>query len=106
MWTDPAVSKMTRDERLLFVGLITLADDEGRLNAMPSQLAGSVFPNDADVTIKKVRVWRDAIVEKAPNVQMYTSDGVDYISLAKWDEYNRPTHMTKSKLPAPSRKSS
>ena len=102
MWEDPSVAKMSRDERLLFIGMISVADDEGRLNAAPSRLLGEIFPNDnGEVTAKRVKQWRDAICEKNPNVLLYTVDDVEYIQLLRWEEYNRPSHASASKLPAP-----
>lgn len=103
MWRDPAVSKMTRDERLMFVGLITIADDEGRLAASPAALQGALYPNDPSVSPNRVRRWRDGIVAKLPNVHLYAHDGVEYVSLRRWERYQKPSHPTPSKLPKPSR---
>jgi len=72
---------MTRDERLLFVGMITIADDEGRLVASPAHLLGAIYPHDTNITPAKVRAWRDAVCEKNPNAQLYESGGRDYIAL-------------------------
>jgi hypothetical protein len=103
MWRDPAVAKMTRDERLMFVGLITIADDEGRLNASPAALQGALYPNDTTTTPRAVRKWRDGLVAKLANVQLYEHQGVEYISLRRWERYQKPSHPTPSKLPKPSR---
>lgn len=103
MWADPSVSKMTRDERLLFVGLITVADDEGRLTASPAALAGGIFPHDSDVTPNVVRKWRDGIVSKLKNVVLYTHEGIEFISLQRWERYQKPSHPTPSRFPRPTR---
>lgn len=103
MWRDPAVAKMSRDERLMFVGIITIADDEGCLAASPAAIQGAVFPNDSAVTPRLVRKWRDGVVAKLANVHLYTHEGVEYISLRRWERYQKPSHPTPSKLPKPSR---
>lgn len=103
MWRDPAVAKMTREERLMFVGIITIADDEGRLAASPAAIQGALYPNDCDVTPRLVRKWRDGLVEKLGNVVLYTHDGVEYVSLKRWERYQKPSHPTPSKLPTPAR---
>ena len=103
MWRDPAVAKMTRDERLMFVGIITVADDEGRLSASPAALQGALYPNDADVSPRLVRKWRDGIVAKLPNVVLYAHDGVEFIAFKRWERYQKPSHPTQSKLPNPPR---
>lgn len=106
LWQDPAVAKMTRDERLLFVGIITIADDEGRLVASPAKLQGAIYPSDnGDVTPKRVKAWRDALLAKNPNVQLYERDGIEYISLRRWERYQKPSNATPSKLPKPPRTS-
>ncbi len=99
MWADAAVAKMTRDERLMFVGLITIADDEGRLAASAASLQGALYPNDSDVTPRLVKKWRDGIVEKVRNVQMYAHEGVEYLSFSRWERYQKPSHPTPSKFP-------
>lgn len=94
---------MTRDERLMFVGIITIADDEGRLAASPAALHGALFPNDSNVTPRLIRKWRDGLVAKLANVQLYSHEGVEYVSLKRWERYQKPSHPTLSKLPKPSR---
>lgn len=99
MWADAAVAKMSRDERLMFVGLITIADDEGRLAASAASIQGALYPNDVDVTPRLVRKWRDGVVEKLANVQLYAYDGVEYLSFRRWERYQKPSHPTPSKFP-------
>ena len=103
LWRDPAIAKMTRDERLLFVGLITIADDEGRLAASPAALQGAIYPNDSHVTPALVRKWRNAVVDKLANVVLYKHEEVEFISFKRWERYQKPSHPTPSKLPAPAR---
>jgi hypothetical protein len=52
MWADEKVGQLSRDARLLFVGLITMADDEGRLRGCPAAILGHVFPYDDDALRK------------------------------------------------------
>lgn len=102
MWSDPGIAKLTRDERLLFVGIVTIADDEGRLCASPASLVGAIYPNDS-LSPKTVMKWRDGIVEKMTNVVLYEHEDVEYISFKRWERYQKPSHATASKLPRPSR---
>ena len=44
------LAEVSRDCRLLFIGLWTLADREGRLELRPARIKAQVFPYDADVT--------------------------------------------------------
>lgn len=103
LWEDEAVAKMTRDERLLFIGMVTIADDEGRLVGSPAHLLGAIYPHD-DISPALVRKWRDGVVDKNPNVVVYQSAGRDYIHFKKWGEWQKPSHAARSKLPRPSGK--
>ena len=49
-WTDEKLGDCTRDERLLFMGLISQADDEGRGQGNPKLVKALVFPYDDDIT--------------------------------------------------------
>jgi hypothetical protein len=44
------LAEVSRDCRLLFIGLWTIADREGRLELRPARIKAQVFPYDADVT--------------------------------------------------------
>ena len=48
-WTDSRVSLLSRDERLLLIGMISHADDEGRLMGRPSYLRSVIFADDDDI---------------------------------------------------------
>lgn len=48
LWQNEKVGDLSHGARLLFVGLITMADDEGRFRARPSVILGHVFPYDVE----------------------------------------------------------
>jgi hypothetical protein len=50
LFASPQVMNITRDARLLFIGLISQADDEGRGSADPRKLKAAVFGGDDDLT--------------------------------------------------------
>lgn len=99
MWADEKIGRLTRDERLLFVGLITMADDEGRLRAMPSAILGHVFPYDQDAA-KRLEKWLGAL-ETMSLVLRYESSGLPYIALVGWSKHQRINRPNQSELPAP-----
>ena len=99
-WQDEAIGKLGPWERLLFVGLITMADDEGRLRALPSAIAGHVFPYD-DVPPAKVKKWLRAI-EAVDLVVLYDHDGVRYAAITGWSTHQKINRKVDSRLPAPS----
>lgn len=46
VWRDKAFCSVSRDARLLFIGLISNADDEGRFEADPELLRAAIYPRD------------------------------------------------------------
>lgn len=100
MWADEKVGALSRDARLLFVGLITMADDEGRLRAMLSSIRGFVFPYDEDVTTTRLVKWMDELAS-CGLIVCYDAGGFGYYALPGWHKHQRITRATRSQLPAP-----
>jgi hypothetical protein len=81
----------------LFVGLITLADDQGRFRTTTPLIVGHIYPYDRDAT-RKVPRWLRELID-AGLVATY-GDG-DYGYLPGWEKHQRITHPTASLLPEP-----
>ena len=101
VWQDERVGRLGRDERLLFVGLITFADDEGRFRALPAAILGHVYPYDHDITPRKVTAWLEAL-DASGLIVLYDHDGTSYGCLPKWSSHQRVNRGTPSTLPEPS----
>lgn len=100
IFCDEAVGRLGAWERLLFIGLITMADDEGRLRCLSSAIAGHVFPYD-DVSPAKMRGWLNAI-QAAGLVTLYACNDHGYVQIKGWGKHQRVNRPTPSELPAPS----
>lgn len=100
-WQDEAVGGLTHTERLLWLGLITMADDEGRLRAPITAINGHVFPWD-DLPNVKVKRALDAI-EKVGLIVQYEHDGKPYVAFPSWAAHQKIDRATSSKLPASNR---
>lgn len=83
--------------RLLFVGLWTLADREGRLEDRPKKIKIGVFPADnVDVEAMLQELNRYGFVER------YEVNGRKYIQIANWSKHQNPHHTEKaSDIPNP-----
>lgn len=105
-WDDPDIAKLTREERLLVVGMMTAcADDEGLLMGHDAYLKKSVFGYDDDITVEDVGQWRDHIFETCRNIIPYLEDGQIYIWFRKWQCYQKIRYVVDSKLPKPTEES-
>jgi hypothetical protein len=90
---------MSRDARLLALGLISFADDDGRFIAGISGINGYVFQND-NLTSSKVMKWYGEILETG-FVHAYSDSGVHYGCIPSWHNHQVINRYTPSKLPAP-----
>lgn len=97
-WGSSKVARCSLPARLVAIGLLTEADDEGRLLASPKRIAGALFPNDDDVTETDVSRWLDEI-EDAGFICRYEVDGVRYAVVSGFTEHQRVSHPSPSRLP-------
>lgn len=83
--------------RLMFAGLWTIADREGRLEDRPARIKALLFPFDKC----NVDVWLGQLAERKFIVR-YESDGVKYIQVVKFSSHQSP-HVKEppSLIPAP-----
>lgn len=98
-WSDLSVAHLRRDARLMLVGLISFADDEGRFLASPSAIAGYVFPHD-ELPLTTIRRWRDEVA-KSGVIGIYAVDGCEYGYFPKWDKHQRVNRPSPSIYPPP-----
>lgn len=98
-WGDEAVTELTRDARLLLVGLISSADDQGRFMASHAVISGYVFPYDG-ITPAKLRDWLNEI-EVTGIVQFYKVGRREYGCFPNWGKHQRISKPAPSPLPAP-----
>lgn len=98
-WADERVGLVSRDARLLWLVLLTAADDEGRLRALPAAILGHGYPY-GDATGEEVERW---LVELAQMglLDLYEHQGVRYAAHPRWRSHQRIDRPTRSSLPAP-----
>ena len=56
-WTDEKLGECSVNERYLFMGLISNADDEGYGRANPKLLKSLLFPYDDDLRTSDLEKW-------------------------------------------------
>jgi hypothetical protein len=57
LWTSPTIVRLSLRARLLFLGLLNYADDEGRGLADPALIRGALYMLEPEVTDEDVRSW-------------------------------------------------
>jgi hypothetical protein len=98
-WADERVAELSRDARLLLVGLISSADDDGRFVASIAAITGYVFPYD-NLPPGKVKRWLNEIAA-AGIIHTYTVHGREYGALPNWEKHQRINRHTASLIPPP-----
>lgn len=121
MWESEKVGRLAPVARLTFIGLISLADDEGRgrgdaehlWNRLHGYYGGLDAPStlsrlrrDGAVTprIRSLKVWWTCVLRslaQAGLVVFYRVDGCSYYWLQGFCEHQKVDKPSKSKLPAP-----
>lgn len=86
IWDDARIEGLSRDARLLFIGLITQADDEGYLRGRPMWVKSTVFPGDEELTVSEVAGWLEEL-DASGLVWCYENDGQQFIWLPNWDRH-------------------
>ena len=94
-----SVGRLSLGARLLFIGLWTQADDEGRARGAPSLLSGVLFPYDK-MSDDGVSVCL-AELENERMIVRYQVDGCDYIQVSGWHDHQRINRPSPSKIPPP-----
>lgn len=82
-WTSEQVMELSRDARLLFIGLWTFCDDGGNHPASAKTLKAEVFPGDDDATVSRVMQWIDEMIE-AQLVTEYEVEGKEFWHVTGW----------------------
>jgi len=98
-FADERVGGVSIPARYLMIGLICIADDEGRVKAGAIPLAGHLLPTDA-AAIRKIPGWLDELAETGLIV-LYEHGGHKYAAIRNWAKHQRINRPTPSDLPPP-----
>lgn len=94
-----SMGRLSRDARLLFVQLWTIADDDGKTRAASRLLASLLYPYDDDAPAL-IDGWL-AELEAEGCILRYAVDGASYLQVCKWAEHQKIDRPSASKLPCP-----
>jgi hypothetical protein len=91
-----SMGRVSRDARLAFIELWTIADDEGRLRGNSRMLASLLFPYDGDAP-GLIDGWL-AELEREKCIIRYKVNGDCYIEIPNWLSHQKIDHPSKSKI--------
>jgi hypothetical protein len=100
-WDDRKLARsVSRDARMLYIGLWSQADEHARCNGDPHWIKGHVFPYDDDLTDDVIDSLLHSLVT-ARRVVAYEVDGDPYLFLPKLAQHQRLETKVESRLPPP-----
>lgn len=98
-WEDDKTARLSREARLLAIGLISMADDQGRFVASPNAVTGYVYPHD-EVKPASLKRWMSEL-ESVGFVHFYEVGGLRYGCFLNWRKHQRISHPQPSTFPPP-----
>lgn len=100
IWRNEKIGSLPDAGRLLFIGIFSQADDDGRLKASPRYLMASIFPYDKDKKEEDIKHLRDQCAELGL-IRLYTNGKEEYLDIPGWLEHQqiRKDRYEASKLP-------
>lgn len=100
IWESESFSSLSDFQKIVFIGLISLADDEGRGKANPSYIKSTLFPYDENRRVAEVKSALSQIA-RCTSTQFYNVNGSEYYLLTSWNKWQKIDKPSKSKLPPP-----
>jgi len=92
-----SMGRISRDARLCFIELWTIADDSGRLRGSSRMLASLLFPYDNDAP-KLIDGWLTELIKEHCIIR-YQVNSQHYIEISNWCLHQKIDKPSPSKLP-------
>ena len=92
-----SIGRLSRDARLCFIQLWTIADDSGLARASSRMLASLLYPYDDDAK-SGIGVWLDEL-DRSGHIKRYTVNGDHYLEICNWLKHQKIDRPSQSRLP-------
>lgn len=96
-WESETLGKVSREARLLFVGLFSCCDDSGRTRGNSRLLASRLYPYDEDA-LRLLPGWL-AELQAAKCVRVYEVEGETFLDIPNWLKHQKIDKPSPSKFP-------
>lgn len=93
-----SIGRLSRDARLTFILLWTIADDAGRLRGHPRAIASLIYPYDQDAG-KHIATWLQEL-ESEDCITAYVVGKDAYIQINNWLKHQKIERPSPSRLPS------
>ena len=103
IWRNEKFGYLSLPAKLLFIGMFSTADDDGRLKALPKYLKACIMPYE-EITTEQVEKCRQECIDNGL-VKLYKNGTSEYLYCYGWLEHQRVRKdlYKPSRLPPPPR---
>lgn len=100
IWEDAGFRRLSYLARLLFIGLINFADDEGRGKGDDQTLKNKVFGYNT-IQLEDMKKLKREVTKRITSVKFYRNKGETFYELGRWERYQniRKDCFRPSKIP-------
>lgn len=98
MWINEDFGTLSTLAKLVFIGLFSNADDEGKGKASPAYIKAVLFPYNDDLRIADIEKALLEISSKM-SVIFYSCDENKYYTLTSWNTFQKIDKPSESKIP-------
>lgn len=99
IWINEDFGTLTNLAKLVFIGLFSIADDEGRGKASPAYIKAVLFPYNDDLRVADIEKALSEISSKM-SVIFYSCDENKYYTLTSWNKWQKIDKPSESSIPA------
>lgn len=100
IWESSSFAELSDFAKIVFIGLISNADDAGKGEANAALLKSKLFPRDEKKRVADVKSALSEIA-RSTSTLFYSVEGHDYYVLTTWKRWQKLDRPTPSKIPDP-----
>lgn len=101
LWTNEGLAELSLRQQLLYIGLFSNADDDGRLKAPPATIRMMLPTVYGGVATDEIEIDLLCVMGVMTKLVRYQHDGNDYLAFLNYRDWQQIQHPSKSKLPPP-----
>lgn len=101
IWTNEGMAELSLRQQLLYIGLFSNADDDGRLKAPPATIRMMLPTVYGGVALDEIEIDLLCVMGVMTKLVRYQHDGNPYLAFLNYRDWQQIQHPTKSKLPPP-----
>src|SRR4051812_17479704 len=101
IWTDEGMAELTPRQQLLYIGLLSNADDDGRIRGSPSSIRLVLPTVYAAVDLGEVAADLAQVLRTMRQLVAYEHAGRAYLAFRNYHHWQKIDHAMPSHLPPP-----